>query len=100
MKDVDIQEIRWDDWNKVHIWERHQLTPEQVEEVCYGSPANMLVEETYSNRFRIIGPKNDGKLLVVILAEEGPNSFYIVTAKPPKRQELRRYQIWKGDTGP
>lgn len=98
MKEVVIQEIRWDEWNKAHIWERHQLTPEQVEEVCYGSQENILVEETHSNRLRIIGPKNDGKLLVVILAGESSNTFYVVTAKPPKRQELRRYHNWKGET--
>ena len=98
MKEVVIQEIRWDEWNKAHIWERHQLTPEQVEEVCYGSPEHILVEETHSKRLRIIGPKNDGKLLVVILAEEASHTFYVVTAKPPKRQELRRYHTWKGET--
>jgi uncharacterized DUF497 family protein len=81
-------------------WERHQLTPEQVEEVCYGSPENILVEETHSSRLRVIGPKNNGKLLVIILAQEGPNTYYVVTAKPPKRQELRRYQDWKGDAKP
>lgn len=30
MKDVDIQEIRWDDWNKAHIWERHQSYAEEA----------------------------------------------------------------------
>lgn len=98
MKEVVIQEIRWDEWNKAHSWERHQLTSEQVEEVCYGSSENILIEETYSHPLRIIGPKIDGKLLVVILAEEEPNTFYVVTAKPPKRQELRRYHHWKGES--
>lgn len=100
MRDVDIQGIRWDAWNIAHIWERHQLRPEQVEEVCYGRREDILVEETHSSRLRIIGPKHDGKLLVIILAQEGPDTYYVVTAKPPKRQELRRYYDWKGEAEP
>ena len=88
---IEIQELVWDEHNVLHIWERHQLTPEQVEEVCHADPKDILVEETYNNRLRIIAPRPDGKLLVVILASEGEGSYYVVTAKPPKRQELRRY---------
>jgi uncharacterized DUF497 family protein len=99
MKDVDIQEIRWDDWNKAHIWERHQLTPEQVEEVCYGSPENILVEETHSSRLRIIGPKNDGKLLVIILAQEGPNTHGIRNEVQPSERHERHELIQMMEKG-
>jgi uncharacterized DUF497 family protein len=92
---IEIRGLVWDEHNVPHIWERHQLVPEQVEEACHADPEHILVEETYDHRLRIIAPRPNGKLLVVILAPEGEGSYYVVTAKPPKRQELRRYAEWK-----
>ncbi len=96
MTDIDIQDLLWElGINDAHIWERHHLTIAEVEEVCYGDPEWLKVEEAKEGRQRIIGPKRDGKLLVIILASQGNGLFYPVTAKPPKRQELRRYNEWK-----
>lgn len=97
MAEIDIDLLIWEDWNRTHIWERHQLAQEEVEEVCYGDPERLKVEDTHNNRFRVIRPKHDGKLLVIILAPEGEGRYYVVTAKPPKRQELRRYQQWRAE---
>lgn len=32
---VIIRELLWDDWNEEHI-SQHSVTPEEVEEVCFG----------------------------------------------------------------
>ena len=95
MTEIDIQSLEWDHVNGAHIWEAHRITRQEVEEVCFGDPAQMLVKATYSGRLRIIGPRNDGKILVVILNPKGNGRYYPVTAKPTKRQEQRRYLIWK-----
>ena len=98
MADIDIKGLLWElGINDVHIWERHHLTVADVEEVCYGDPEWLKVEEAKEGRYRIIEPKRNGKLLVIILAAQGSKGgiFYPVTAKPPKRQELRRYNEWK-----
>ncbi|HJT55604.1 MAG TPA: hypothetical protein VJ761_03845 [Ktedonobacteraceae bacterium] len=81
--------------NEQHIWEKHHISRTEVEEVCYGSPANMLVEVAHDGRYRLIGPRLDGRILVVILSDKGEGKYYPVTAKQTKRQELRRYTNWK-----
>jgi uncharacterized DUF497 family protein len=95
MPKIDIHELDWDHVNEPHIWEKHHISRAEVEEVCYGDPENLLVEDAYNGRYRVIGPRQDGKLLVVILSPKGAGIYYPVTAKPTKRQELRRYQNWK-----
>ncbi len=90
----------WDDFNEAHIWERHQATRTEVEEVCYGDPDQLKAEDAHTGRLRIIGPKRDGKLLVIIISPQGNGVFYPVTARQPKRQEIRQYTIWKGDEQP
>lgn len=93
---IDIQVLLWEPGvNDAYIWERHRLTRAEVEEVCYGDPEWLKVEDANVGRLRVIGPKHDGKLLVVILSPQGNGVFYPVTAKPPKRQEIRRYNAWK-----
>ena len=32
---LTISELLWDDWNEAHI-ARHHITPEEVEEICFG----------------------------------------------------------------
>lgn len=97
MIEIDIKTLIWEPGiNDLHIWERHHRTREEVEEVCYGNPVWLKVEDAKEGRLRVIGPRADGKrLLVVILAPQGNGVFYPVTAKPPNRQEQRRYNAWK-----
>jgi uncharacterized DUF497 family protein len=100
MLQIDIQEIVWDSFNERHMWEKHQITRRDVEEICLSDPPSYLVEETHDGRYRVIGPRHDGKVLVVILApeDEQRGMYYPVTAKHTKRQELRRFIAWKERT--
>jgi hypothetical protein len=41
MKDITIIGLVWDTFNEAHIWERHQLTRAEVEEVAYGPAKNL-----------------------------------------------------------
>ncbi|HKV83257.1 MAG TPA: hypothetical protein VJN88_01785 [Ktedonobacterales bacterium] len=97
---IDIAELEWDHVNEAHMLAAHGVTRTDVEEVCYGDPANILVEDTHTGRYRVMGPRHDGKILVVILNPKGSGRFYPVTAKPTKRQELRRYNDWKAGKQP
>jgi|GEM_PF-4937740 len=33
---LDIQDLVWDEVNEAHIWNKHQISKAEVEEVCYG----------------------------------------------------------------
>ena len=98
MKDISILELVWDTFNEAHIWERHQLTRAEVEEVAYGAPENLYARQTYGGRFLVIGPKADRRLIVLILAPKGSGKFYPVSARPADRKERREYREWKAGT--
>jgi uncharacterized DUF497 family protein len=98
MKDLRILGLVWDSFNEVHIWERHQLTRAEVEEVAYGRPENLYARQTYGGRFLVIGPKADRRLLVLILAPKGSGNYYPVSARPAVRKERREYREWKAGT--
>ncbi len=89
---VSITRLVWDAWNIAHI-ARHEVTPDEVEEVCHDDP---LASATDSGRIRLIGPNLDGKILTVILDPEEEGVYYVVTARSASRKERRRFQERKG----
>ena len=95
MEVIRILELVWNSTNIAHIWERHYVTRTEVEEVAYGYPQLLKVEQTYAGRFLVTDPKADGTLLVLILAPRGPGRFYPVTAYPADNKDRREYEQWK-----
>ena len=89
---VFIRRLVWNDWNVAHI-ARHDVLPEEVEQVCHG---DTWVSETYENRLRVVGPTDRGRMLTVILAPQGRGVYFPVTARPASRQERQRYTALKG----
>jgi uncharacterized DUF497 family protein len=95
MNEISILELVWDSVNEIHIWERHQISRAEVEEVAYGPAENLKVRHTYGGRFFVTGPKADRRLLVIILAPKGPGRYYPVSCRPADKKERREYREWK-----
>ncbi|MBI2940112.1 MAG: BrnT family toxin [Chloroflexi bacterium] len=76
----------------------HQVSPEEVEEVCHGQP---MTSATYQGRIRVVGPTSAGRMLTVILAPRGQEQgvYYPVTARPASRRERRIFQDRQGGEG-
>ena len=92
MKTV-IKRLIWDEWNIDHI-ARHDVLPEEVEEVCKSDP---LVQTGNKGRVVTIGLTKAKRWLEVILdpeMEEGV--YYVVTAHTANRKERGLYQKEKG----
>src|SRR4051812_34712545 len=89
MIELIINTLIWDSWNIAHI-AKHNVTPEEVEQVCFG---NHIVRQSYNGRFLVIGYTEKLRPLAIILApkpEEGV--YYPVTARTADRRERRIYQ--------
>lgn len=82
-----VQRLVWNTWNVAHI-ARHEVAPEEVEEVCHGEP---LALRGYRNRIILIGPTDVGRMLAVVLGPEAEGVYYPVTARPASRKERRFY---------
>jgi len=60
---IVIVKLVWDSWNVEHI-ARHDVIPEEVEEVCHGK---YIVRETYDKRLLLIGPTLSERILAIVL---------------------------------
>ena len=87
-----IRHLNWDPGNIAHI-ARHQVTVDEVEEVCHGDPVSL---QSYLGRIVVVGPTLAGRMLAVVLDPEGGDVYYPVTARPASRKERRYYQHQKG----
>lgn len=97
MADIDIHELLWESINESHIWERHQLTKDLVEEACYSIPQYIKVVSIYSNRYIVIAPLQNKKLLAIVLAPQGEGKHYPISARVASKKERREYRKWKAE---
>lgn len=84
---LHVRRLVWDSWNISHI-ARHNVTPEEVEEVCHGPFVTLA---GYAERILVLGPTSAGRMLVVVLEPVDPGVYYAVTARPASRKERRYY---------
>ena len=86
---IFVRRLIWDSWNVAHS-ARHEVVPDEVEEVCHGQH---VVLQTYKGRLLLIGPTLAGRMLAVIL---GPTDeaevYYPVTARSASMKERRFYK--------
>lgn len=90
---IRIRRLIWDEWNLAHI-ARHQVVPEEVNEVCHG---NVLVQQGHSGRIVLIGPTMSGRMVEVVLdPEQEQGVFYVVTAHPASKKDRGLYEAETG----
>ena len=90
---IFVRKLVWDKENIDHI-KKHDVTPDEVEQVCHGQ---VVVFDTYNDRYLIIGMTLSGKTLTIILdPEPEPNTYYPVTARSADKAERKKYNEMKG----
>lgn len=90
---IRIREIRISAFVEEHIWTKHHVAPEEVEEACFSAP---LVRRGRDHSYAVYGRTEAGRCLIVFLYPEGHGMFRLATARDMDRVELRRYQRSKG----
>lgn len=93
-RELHIERLIWDDWNRGHI-AKHAVTPGEAEEVVVGDP---VVRESYKSRLLILGPTFIGRILAVVAGPVPgePGSYYVFSARPASRKERRYYHQQRG----
>ncbi len=89
---LTIRRLLWDPQNVAHI-AHHQVTIEEVEQVCHNGP---LVRHGYLDRLILIGPTLAGRVLAIVLEHTGEETYYVVTARSADRKERRLYEESRG----
>lgn len=90
-----IHEFVWPQERIDHI-ARHGVTPEEVEDVCFG---NALIQRAKSEGenpvYYMLGQTRAGRYLFCVVIAFPDGKGYPVTARPMTNKEKRRYRQWK-----
>ena len=76
-----------------HIWAKHHVTPEEVEEVGFSNP---LVIRGRDKSLAVYGQSEAGRYLIVFLYPKGGGIFSLATARDMAEVERSRYQRSRG----
>ena len=83
--EIEIIQLIWDEVNVNHIWEKHQITREEVEEVVFSTE-------------RVAGQqKSRGRMITTFLSPKSEKGvFYPATARSSSVRERRIYRAQRG----
>ena len=88
-----IRELLWDEENEAHI-ARHHVTPQEVEEVCFG---RYWMIRSGRKRKAVFGQTGAGRYLLVVVERMWEYGEYgVITARDMGQAERRQYQMWRG----
>ena len=87
-----IHELIWPADRVEHI-ARHGVTPEEVEEVCFGRPLVQRAKAEGKNPvYYVLGQTSAGRYLFCVVIQLPDGRGYPVTARPMTEKEKRRYR--------
>lgn len=90
-----IRQIIWPEDRIEHI-ARHNFTPEEIEEVCFG---RALVQQAKSEGenpvYYVLGQTDAGRYVFCVIIQFPDKNGYPVTARPMTDKEKRRFQKWR-----
>ena len=92
---MKIRSLVWPDDRIDHI-ARHAVTPEEVEEACFGDALVQRAASEGSNPvYYVLGQSEAGRYLFCVVIQFPDGKGYPVTARDMTDKERRRYRQWK-----
>lgn len=90
-----IHELIWPDERIDHI-ARHGVTPEEVEEVCFGESFVRRAKSVGDNPvYYVLGQTNAGRYPFCVVIQFPDGNGYPITARSMTKKEQRRYRKWQ-----
>ena len=90
-----IRQLLWPRDRIEHI-SRHDVTPEEVEQACFGRPLVQRAKSRGENPvYYVLGQTDAGRYLFSVVIQFPGGKGYPVTARSMTENEKRRYRQWR-----
>jgi len=90
---MKISGLEWDDINLEHIIGKHNISPQEIMDICFGPHYACTVKY---KRKAVYGQATSGRYLMVVLKRLYDNVFRPITARGMKKEEKRKYHSIMG----
>ena len=84
-----MKKLIWNEWNIDHI-RKHNVTVNEVEEAYKNKKFEI---DSYSDRKKLYGLTNKGRMMIVIVSKENNKNLYVFSARDMSRKERREYYV-------
>ncbi len=92
---MKINELIWPEDRVEHI-ANHGVTPEEVEETCFGTSLVQRAKSEGENPvYYVLGQTDAGRYLFCLVIQFAEGRGYPITARPMTDKEKRRYKEWR-----
>ncbi len=92
---MEIYRFVWPEDRVAHI-AMHGVSPEELEEVCFGRPLVQRAASRGQNPvYYVLGQTEAGRYLFCVVIRFPDGSGYPVTSRPMTRSEQRRFTRWR-----
>ena len=92
---VRIHELIWQNDRVDHI-ARHEIDPEEVEQVCFGRPLVQRAKAEWENPvYYVLGQTDSGRYLFCVVVQFPDGKGFPVTARTMTPSERQRFRQWK-----
>mgnify|MGYP001596884255 CR=1 FL=1 len=93
---IEVAQVVWDDINKEHIWSKHKLSQDEVEQAVWNK--SRLATQLANGRILLLGITEKRKLISVIISPKdiARTIWYPVTARRASRKEHYLFNQSKG----
>lgn len=91
---MKIAKLIWPQERVAHI-ARHAVTPDEVEEVCFGRSLVLKTRSEGANPvYHVLGQTDAGRYLLCVVIQFSDGNGYPITARPMTEKEQRRFKAW------
>jgi uncharacterized DUF497 family protein len=87
---VVLPPITWNEASEDHIAQRHNVLPQEVEQVFYGHPRRQVPGKNGTTL--LYGQTDAGRYLLVVTAPSNDGGTFIVTAREMTDTERKTFQ--------
>ena len=84
-----IIQIEWQAERVAHIQGKHQVTPKEVEESCFGHP--IILRGRGKQIYQVMGQTQAGRYLFIIVRFLGEGKARLITARDMNHAERKWY---------
>ena len=91
---IECTSFDWDESNALKNWEKHQVTPEEAEEIFFADPLALRSDTAHSSserRYLALGQTARGRLLYVVFTIRR-KLIRVISARDMNRKEAAEYR--------
>jgi len=90
---MNITKLAWEDLHVRYIADKHNISPREVEEVCFENENLKILREKEMRNYYVLGKTLGGRYLFIVVKPLGNGKAKVIAARDINDSEKTKYGI-------